>query len=159
MIRKILDRKEINLLLSIVETYSDSIEDLSQSKKRLQSELDELENNRDIYVKIKDDLPVAMIQIIYNNADNDPDLANGKEVAHIHDLEVHSNLQGKGIGKEMMTFIEGEVSQKKIRRLTLGVDSPNKRAVNLYKKLGYTVFKEKEGRLPEEKLLLMRKDL
>ncbi len=159
MIRKISNKDEINLLLSIVETHSSLPENLDRSKKRLLTELNELGSNRDIYIKLENELPIAMIQIIYNNADNDPDLADSKSIAHVHDLEVLKSSEGQGYGKEMMAFIESEVIKKGIKRLTLGVDSPNVRAVKLYNYLGYSTFKEEEGRVPEERLLLMCKDL
>ena len=158
-INEITDTCDIDSLLSIVETYSKTTEQLKLSKKQLLEELSEAGDNRLIFVGLKDDVIVAMIQIILKNADNDPDLANGKDIAHVHNLQVRNDLQGKGIGQQMMAFAENKARQMGKTLLTLGVDDYNERAIYFYKKLGYEVFKEEPGRLPKEKCLVMRKSL
>lgn len=158
-INKIANTCEIDSLLSIVETYSKTTEQLKLSKKQLLEELSETGDNRLIFVGLKDDVIVAMIQIILKNADNNPDLANGKDIAHVHNLQVRNDLQGQGIGQEMMAFAEDKARQMGNKILTLGVDDWNERAINFYKKLGYEVFKEAPGRSPEETCSLMRKSL
>ena len=59
----------------------------------------------------------------------------------------------------MMAYIEDKARNMGITTLTLGVDDSNERAIDLYKKLGYEVFKVEPGRIPEEKCLAMRKSL
>lgn len=147
------------LLISIAETHSNSNEHLENIKARLCRELEEIEDNRDIFIKRQENQPIAIIQIIYKNADNDPDLADGEKIAHIHDLEVHKSFQKQGVGRYMMEFAEKYAKQKGIEKLTLGVDSTNSRAVKLYNGIGYKVFKKEEGRTPDEELLLMSKSL
>lgn len=66
-------------------------------------------------------------------------------------------MQANGIGKILMKFIEKTATRPGIRTLTLGVDNWNERANGLYLKLGYTMFKQAEGRFEGEKVCYMRK--
>jgi len=158
-IREITNIDNIDILLSIIETYTTDTEQLQASGKQLLEELGEAGDNRHIFIGEENGVVVAMIQIIIKNADNDPDYANGREIAHVHNLQVRKNLQGQGIGLQMMEFIEEKARQMGKKILTLGVDDCNNRAIRLYKKLAYEVFKESPGRFPEERVLSMRKEL
>ncbi|RKX27227.1 MAG: hypothetical protein DRP47_06885 [Candidatus Zixiibacteriota bacterium] len=158
-IEEITNTSDIDKLLSIVETYSKTTEELNLSKKQFLKELGEAGNNRHIFIGFKDDVVVAMIQIILNNADNDPNLANGKDIAHLHNLQVRNELQGNGFGKQMIAFAEDKARQMGKKVLTLGVDDFNERAIDLYKKLGYEIFKESLGRFPGERCFDMKKAL
>lgn len=157
--KKLINKKDIYLLTDIAYSILSSEKDHRNSKERLLRELDELGNNRDFFVKIKNKKPLAMIQLIYRNADNDPELANGTNIAHIHDLEVRKEMQNQGIGREVVKFIELYAKEHKITILTLGVDSFNIIAIKLYESMGYIKFKEEEGRTADEKLYLLKKEL
>lgn len=146
----------IDDLLSIAETHSKTAEESAAVRKQLRGEITEAGKNRHIYVGLRDEAVVAMVQIIIKNADNDPDLANGDDIAHIHNLRVRKELQGMGIGKRMMAFVEDKAGEMGKTTLTLGVDDTNERAIKLYGKIGYKVFKIGEGRVPEEKCLIMK---
>jgi ribosomal protein S18 acetylase RimI-like enzyme len=159
IIKEITDMRDVDLLLSIVETYSYTAEEMETIKTQMLAELSEAGDNRHIFVGREDDAVVAFIEIILRNADKDPDLANGREIAHLHNLRVRNDLQGTGIGRQMMAFAEDIARQMGKASLTLGVDDSNGRAVNLYKQLGYVVFKEEPGRFPEEKALMMKKQM
>lgn len=149
----------IDDLMSVVESYPHDSHQITAIRNQLLTELNEVGDNRIVYVGRKGDLVVAMIQIILKKADNDPDLANGRDLAHAHNLQVRSELQGKGIGRQMMVFVEDIARKMQKTTLTLGVDDFNERAITLYKKLGYEVFKIEPGRTSDEKLLAMRKCL
>jgi ribosomal protein S18 acetylase RimI-like enzyme len=159
IIKEITDTSDIDLLLSVVESYPDNAKEIEAIKKQLLFELSQAGDNRHIFADFDEDKIVAFIQIILRNADRDPDLANGKDMAHLHNLQVRSDLQGQGIGRQMMAFIEDKAKQMGKRILTLGVDSWNERAIRLYKGLGYEVFKEEPGRFPGEKGISMKKFL
>ena len=154
---EITDEHEIETLLSIVETYPYTAGEMEAIRIQMQGELSEAGNNRHMFIGIEYDAAVAFIEIILKNADNDPDLANGEDIAHVHNLRVRRELQGKGIGRQIMAFAEDMARQMGKLSLTLGVDDSHERTINLYKKLGYVVFKEEPGRFPEEKCLIMRK--
>ncbi len=132
IIKEITDVRDVDLLLPVVETYSYTAEEMEIIKTQMLAELSEAGDNRHIFIGLEDDAVVAFIEIILKNADNDPDLANGKEIAHVHNLRVRHDLQGKGIGRKMMAFAEDKARQMGKQCLTLGVDDTNWRAVNLY---------------------------
>ncbi len=103
--------------------------------------------------------PVAMVQLIVNNADNDPEQADGDKIASIHFLQVLKSRQGRGIGAEFMTRLEEIARTMGKLVLTLGVDDSNSRAIELYLRIGYKQFKTIEGREPGEYGLIMRKEI
>ncbi len=150
---------EIEPLMSIVRTHQDDKECLKSIQVQLTKELGEVNDNRHIYIAYENEVVVAMIQLILKNADNDPDLADGKEIAHVHNLQVRHELQGRGIGFRMMEFIEEKAKSLGKTTITLGVDDGNANALHLYKKLGYETFKKYEGRTPDEFGYCMKKML
>lgn len=158
-IEEITDKSDIGLLVSIANSYPKTTEEIERSKQQLSAELDEAGDNRHLYVAFEQDSALAMIQIVLNNADNDPELANGAEIAHLHNLQVKKDLQGQGIGRRMMIFIETKGRELGKSTLTLGVDDVNARAIRLYEKLGYELFKSEPGRIPTEKSLCMKKQI
>ncbi|MFH1723159.1 MAG: GNAT family N-acetyltransferase [Elusimicrobiota bacterium] len=159
MMKRLASKNDINVLTDIAYTRLDTRDERLRSRRRLLRELDESGGNRDFYVKFEKDEPLAMIQLVYKNADGDPELANGGDIAHIHDLEVRKEMQRRGIGREMVGSIETLAKEKGIKTLTLGVDRANLRAIKLYESMGYVRFKEEEGRTPEEKAYSLKKTI
>ena len=153
------DSENVNALLAIAASYVESPAHLESTETQLARELSEIGDNRHIYVGIEADEPVAMIQLVLKNADNNPKLANGQDVAHLHNLQVRKDRQGEGFGRQMMAFIEDKARQMGKKVVTLGVDDVNARAIALYNGLDYLLFEEAEGRTQEEKCLLMKKRL
>jgi len=151
--------KNLDCLVSIAATYEANIPKLKAIRTQLAQELSELGDNRLFFIGVEETDVVAMVQIILKNADNDPELANGKNIAHIHNLNVRCDLQGNGRGMKMMSFVEERAAALGFEILTLGVDDFNERAIGLYDKLGYEVFKTEPGRVPPELCLCMRKYL
>ena len=154
---EITESKDIDLMLSIVKTYPRTNEEMKATQEQLTKELSEAGDNRHLFIGYKDNVSVAMIQIILKNADNDPDLANGKDIAHVHNLQVRQELQGNGIGRDMMDFIEDRARELGKIILTLGVDDTNERAIKMYKNRGYETFKTEPGRFPGEFGYCMKK--
>jgi len=64
-------------------------------------------------------------------ADNDLEQTNGKDIVSVHNLQVRSELQGQGIGRKMMAFIEEKARELGNKTITLGVDNTNSRAIDL----------------------------
>lgn len=158
-INEVTNSDAVESLLSIVSTHINDAEHLAASKKQLLQELGEVQHNRHIYIAYENEIVVAMAQLVMKNADNDPELANGIDIAHVHNLQVRSELQGRGIGKRMMAYIEDKARALRKTTLTLGVDDTNERAIGLYHKLGYKQFKTEPGRTPDEECLVMKKSL
>ncbi|EJO5348542.1 GNAT family N-acetyltransferase [Clostridium botulinum] len=67
----------------------------------------------------------------------------------VHRLAVNPKFQGKGIAKNLMAFVEEKAKKHKNASIRLDTYSKNKTAINLYKKLGYSIvgevyFRDKE---------------
>ncbi|MFH2049931.1 MAG: GNAT family N-acetyltransferase, partial [bacterium] len=110
-------------------------------------------------VGYQNDQAVAMIQMILKNVDNDPELADGNQIAHLHNLQVRNEFQNQGFGKEMMVLVERKAKELGKVIITLGVDDTNHKAISIYNNLGYITFKTEPGRTPDEKCLLMKKEI
>ncbi|MBS3146182.1 GNAT family N-acetyltransferase [Candidatus Woesearchaeota archaeon] len=65
-------------------------------------------------------------------------------VCHVDYLSVIKREHGEGLGGLFMQFIEKKAINKKCKKISLEVNSKNSAAINLYKKLGYSVVKVKE---------------
>lgn len=61
----------------------------------------------------------------------------GEEHAHIINIYVSSECQGKGIGTTLMLLAEDWARQKNLTKISLNVASHNHRAVSLYGKIGF----------------------
>ena len=149
----------IDLMVGISSTHSEQPEQMEGSRKQFLIELSEIGSNRYIYGAFVENQPVAMIQLVVNNADNDPEQADGDKIASAHNLQVDRSFEGRGIGTRMMAFVEDHARTLGKETLTLGVDDINSRAIELYLRMGYEQFKVEEGRVPEETCLIMRKAL
>lgn len=150
---------DIDKVMSIVATFGATPDNLVKIKDYiLKKEFSELGDNRNLYF-LEDKNPVAMVQLILKSADNDPELANGKDIAHIHSLQVSKNQHRQGYGLKLMQLLEEEARTLGIRKLTLGVDSDNEKAINLYSKLSYTLMKTLEGKTPDVQLHYLQKIL
>ncbi|HLE11847.1 MAG TPA: GNAT family N-acetyltransferase [Bacteriovoracaceae bacterium] len=147
----------IEPIREIINSFKFPTEKVSMIENGFKSELKEAEDNRMIFVGKEHNLTLVMVQLILNNADNDPELANSTNIAHIHNLRVRMDFHRQGIARKTMTFVEQISKELGKTILTLGVDDFNTSAVLLYEILGYTVFKTEPGRNPNETLLLMRK--
>jgi RimJ/RimL family protein N-acetyltransferase len=63
-----------------------------------------------------------------------------KKMSHIGELgvSVHPAYQGYGVGQKLIeTFLKWAISNEQIEKVFLNVFATNKRAINLYKKLGF----------------------
>ena len=104
-------------------------------------------DNRILYF-LEEVVPVAVVQLILINANNDLELANGKDIAHIHALQVSKIHHRQGHGLRLMQLLELEAILLGVNTLTLGVSSDNEKGLNLYKKLNYSLMKTLDGRTP-----------
>lgn len=147
----------VNDLMSIRQSYPDDIQDVQSTEHRYRHELLD-KDNRVFFLSFNREFEsLAYVQLLLLNADNDPDLANGKDIAHIHDLRVRNELQSNGIGRSLISSVEKEAKHRGIRILTLGVDNLNTRAIRFYKMLGYSEFKQTQGQTDDEFVICMRK--
>lgn len=146
-----------NELVAIYQSWAPSLRELVQFKVQARKEFEEQNSNRHLFVYSKEKLPIACVQLILANADNDPDLANGSTLAHVHALRVHFEYQKQGVATKVMKLLERKCQTMGIKALTLGVDDSNQRAIRLYHNLGYKIFKSSPGRAILERCLYMKK--
>ncbi|MFH2048892.1 MAG: GNAT family N-acetyltransferase, partial [bacterium] len=106
LITEISDLNDVDILVEIASSYPKTKEEMLSVKKQLLRELGEAGDNRHIFVGYQNEQAVAMVQLILKNADNDPELADGNQIAHLHNLQVRNEFQNQGFGKEMMVLVE-----------------------------------------------------
>ena len=157
--RKSIDEKDIKFVIEVVESFGGNADELTKIKTYFESELRELGDNRLLFILSENQSTIGVVQLLIKSADDDPDLADGSSTAHIHGLQIKKSAQRKGHAFKMMEELESYSKKSGIKRLTLGVDADNPPALGLYKKLGYEVLKEEEGREPEVPLYYLYKDL
>ena len=61
---------------------------------------------------------------------------------HVEALAVRPDAQGRGIGIRLLNYGKEKASKLGLKHHTLHVDPENKKAFNLYRKLGFTVVKK-----------------
>lgn len=59
------------------------------------------------------------------------------EEAHITNIAIHPNCQGRGYGKDLLRFIIRYAMENNIDKITLEVRTSNKKAIALYKSEGF----------------------
>lgn len=140
-LKKSTNCNDIEKVMKIVATFGGNEEDLIRIKAYIEKELRELGDNRILFFLEKDDDAVGMVQLILKNADGDITLANGKDIAHVHALQISKHQHRKGYAYKLMLLLEQEAKNLRLRQLTLGLDAGNEQALRLYNKIGYSLFK------------------
>ena len=150
-----------NALLDLMTVFQDGHEDprrFSNTQARYEDEIED--QNRRVYLVYDDvGVPLAYVHLVLNGADANPALANGWDIAHIHDLRVRKSRHREGVAKFLMISLEAEAKKSGIDQLTLGVDAPNLIAFKMYSAMNYAEFDRVPGRTPDEELIYMRKKL
>ena len=150
---------DVDKAVHVARSFGGSEENLTEIKKYIASEFDELGDNRILYLLENREEIFGVAQLVLNTADFDQELANGKDIAHIHALQIAKNKHRQGLGTLLMQVLEKEARKLGKTKLTLGVDEDNPKALELYKKLNYGFLKEAPGRNPGVKLFYLQKDL
>jgi putative acetyltransferase len=65
--------------------------------------------------------------------------ARMKHVAAIRTLAIHPSMQGKKLGQTIMQKVMDFLKEKNIKRVTLGLEADNPRALKLYNKCAFVV--------------------
>ena len=93
--------------------------------------------------------PIGYMKLIDKESEN---------TLEVDKLYLFKNFQGKGIGKQLMTFAEENASQKSRTGITLIVWEKNYSALDFYKYLGYTLqYKTEKDRGGETQIGLCLK--
>ncbi len=110
--------------------------------------------NRDVFILTVDDEYIAECDLVYDN----PEYGTiPGERLYFSRLIVKRDERCKGYGEAISLYLLNKAKEKGYKSITLGVDYDNTAAVNLYKKLGFTVYEEAEDK--DGKFYRMEKNL
>lgn len=90
------------------------------------------ENIGDIFVAVKENKVVAMVNVLYTIS-----TALGEKVAILEDMVVSQNYKNQKIGSSLIEFALDYLEKNSFKRVTLLTDSDNFNAHNFYKKHGF----------------------
>jgi len=85
-----------------------------------------------IFVAIKDDKIVAMVNILYSHS-----TALGSPVAILEDMIVDVAHRGKKIATRLIEHVKNYLKEQGFQRITLLTDRDNKKGQEFYKKCGF----------------------
>ena len=99
--------------------------------------------NRDVFILTVDGEYTAECDLVYDNPEYNT--VSGERL-YFSRLIVKKDERGKGYGKAISQYVISLVKGKGYKEIALGVNCDNTAAVNLYKKLGFTVYEEAEDK-------------
>ena len=76
-----------------------------------------------------------------------------ERVARVCYIEIFPAYQNKGCGKKIMRWVEAQLVNEPVQKLSLNVFAHNKLALQLYERLRYVIVHRDGGRCEMEKLL------
>ena len=91
------------------------------------------ENIGDIFVAVKENKVIAMVNVLYTIS-----TALGEKVAILEDMVVSQNYKNQKIGSSLIEFTLDYLKKNSFKRVTLLTDSDNFNAHNFYKKHQFT---------------------
>ncbi len=89
-------------------------------------------NIGDIFVAVKENKVVAMVNVLYTIS-----TALGEKVAILEDMVVFKEFKNQKIGSSLIEFTLDYLKKNSFKRVTLLTDSDNFNAHNFYKKHGF----------------------
>ena len=78
----------------------------------------------------------AEVIALIHHPESPPDEVVARYPAHLH-IDLLPVMQGRGVGREMMSLLLEELRARKVPGVHLGVDARNQRAVGFYEHLGF----------------------
>ena len=117
------------------ELFSQEVE-FTPNKKSQEKALKKIiedENIGDIFVAVKAEKIVAMVNILYTIS-----TALGEKVAILEDMVVFKEFKNQKIGSSLIEFTLDYLKKNSFKRVTLLTDSDNFNAHNFYKKHQFT---------------------
>ena len=91
------------------------------------------ENIGDIFVAVKENKVIAMVNVLYTIS-----TALGEKVAILEDMVVFKEFKNQKIGSNLIEFTLDYLKKNSFKRVTLLTDSDNFNAHNFYKKHQFT---------------------
>lgn len=117
------------------ELFSQEVE-FTPNKKSQEKALKKIiedENIGDIFVAVKKNKVVAMVNVLYTIS-----TALGEKVAILEDMVVFKEFKNQKIGSNLIEFTLDYLKKNSFKRVTLLTDSDNFNAHNFYKKHEFT---------------------
>ncbi|NVK10055.1 MAG: GNAT family N-acetyltransferase, partial [Tenacibaculum sp.] len=102
------------------------------SKSNLEKEL--LEDKTSYYFILYKEEIAGVFRILWDR--KLPGLENRKSLK-LHRIYLHKNTQGKGVGKQLLAWLEEEARKKQYELIWLDTMDEQPQAFEFYKKLGY----------------------
>ena len=117
------------------ELFSQEVEftPKKKSQEKALKKIIEDENIGDIFVAVKAEKIVAMVNILYTIS-----TALGEKVAILEDMVVFKEFKNQKIGSSLIEFALDYLKKNSFKRVTLLTDSDNFNAHNFYKKHQFT---------------------
>ena len=107
------------------------------SKENLEKELSE--ENQVYYFVLLENENIGILRLIYNI-----DYSNNynKKSLMLHRVYLHPKTQGKGLGKDLLTWIEKIGKEKNLQELWLKAMDTQEQALMFYEKRGFSTIKK-----------------
>lgn len=115
-----------------------------ETQEKALKKIIEDENIGDIFVAVKENKVIAMVNILYTIS-----TALGEKVAILEDMVVFKEFKNQKIGSYLIEFTLDYLKKNSFKRVTLLTDSDNFNAHNFYKKHEFT----------ESSMIVFRKSL
>jgi ribosomal protein S18 acetylase RimI-like enzyme len=81
-----------------------------------------------------DNIPIGFVYAATNT-----NFFTGEQHAHVKDLVVAKNGEGKGVARKLLSAVEAWAKSREYRFITLSVFPQNSRAVKTYERGGYSI--------------------
>ncbi|WP_299619065.1 GNAT family N-acetyltransferase [uncultured Tenacibaculum sp.] len=103
------------------------------SEENIVKELAEL--NSDYYFVVVDGEKVGNFKVNWNSELEN--FTEKRKAVKLHRIYLHSKTQGKGVGKQLLLWLENEAKKKQYEMIWLDAMDEKPQAFEFYKKLGY----------------------
>ena len=84
-------------------------------------------------------------QLFVSFSNNNPGMFNGWNRAYIYGFRIRPEFRNQGIGTAMMDWVESDLMDRGISRVTLNVAQENPNALRLYERIGYRIVGYEAG--------------
>ena len=134
------EKNDFNKINELFKEMRQSVYNLDNAKGYECGDLDRYFTNQEDWVcivKHKDNI-IAFLSIEVHRED--------KEYLYLNDLCVTNKYRNNGIGTKLIATAEEYAKRVKVKAVCLHVEKSNTKAFNLYERLGYKIFSQKQNR-------------
>ena len=103
--------------------------------------------------------PNSLLRILKNFSKSDISIRDDGNYAELLSIGVNPGIQGRGIGKQLLSELENQLVKNEIKQLSLTTDYyKNDKAIGFYKSMGYEIMYEFTA-YPDRKMYRLIKNL